>query len=136
MIKDDLLSPLLCWFDHWQGRVTWNNYENGTKNRISFFIIELSNDVMWNTIYGKLYEQKEDNVNYPCKWVLSFKYISRRLKPLFVEMPEPRNNSSRSNRVVWFAWILLNSCLYPWNNSIWLYQCNWHKICLMHKNYI
>lgn len=48
---------------------------------------------------------------YPCKCVLSFKYMSRRLRPLLIEMPEPRNSSSRSIRVVWLAWILLNSCL-------------------------
>lgn len=60
--------------------------------------------------------QCNDHV-YPCKWVLSFRYISRRLKPLFIEMPEPRSSSSRSSRVVWLAWIFWNSCLYPWKAS-------------------
>lgn len=32
-------------------------------------------------------------------------------------MPEPRRSSSRSIRVVWFAWILLNSCLYPYKRK-------------------
>lgn len=77
---------------------------------------------------------------HPCKCVLSFRYMSRRLSPEFVvfsdelEMPEPRRSSSRSILVVWLAWIFWNSCLYPWNDgafikliSIWVNNAGSHQ---------